>query len=224
MRKSLTLIISLALVINLALVTACGPKTPTAKLAVYSANAQSALIAVTDSVDRLNRAGRIKAAAAKTAYSILGRVDAGLAILRARVQSGYKKADALGIVTAIIEDVRQAEAEGVVGLSGKEREQFLRIIFFAQFSLNSLKAVIEATKEPPLPPLPTPLPTVADGTRAARATDDTVWTDLVLILQTAVLRGISQSRMTESEAFADGAALSVELKASIASKLAALGV
>jgi len=221
MRKSLTLTVSLALVLNLALITACGPKTPTAKLAVYSANAQSALVAVTDSVDRLNRAGRIKAAAAKTAYSILGRVDAALAILRARVQSGYKKADALGIVTAIIEDLRQAEAEGVIGLSGKEREQFLRITFFAQFSLNSLKAVIEATKEPPLP-----LPTVAEAAtaRGTRATDDAVWTDLVLILQSAVLRGISQSRMSESEAFADGAALSVELKASIASKLAALGV
>jgi len=221
MRKSLTLIISLALVLNLALVTACGPKTPTQKIAVYTANAEAALVAVTDSVDRLNKAGRIKVFAAKNAYQIVDRISSGLIVVRDRAQHGYNQADALGIVTATIEDIRKAEADGVIGLSGKEKDQFLKITFFAQFALNSLKAVIAATKEPPLP-----LPTVAEAAtaRATRATDDTVWTDLVLILQTAVLRGISQSRMTQEEAFADGAALSVELKASIASKIAGLGV
>lgn len=209
------------LILNLALVTACGPKTPTQKLAVYTANADAALVAVTDSVDRLRVAGRIKPAAAKTIYQALQKIAGAVDLIRARAQSGYSKADALTIITTTIEDVRRAEADGIIGLSGKERDQFLKITFFAQFSLNSLKAVIEATKEPTVPGEAV---TEAATARATRAGDETVWTDLVLILQTAVLRGISQSRMTQDEAFTDGAALSAELKESLASKLAALGV
>lgn len=218
--NSSAVILAILLLVNSLFLAGCGEsKTTTHKIATYTAQADAALVAITDSVDRLRVAGRVKDAAAKTIYQTELRIVGAVDQIRDRAKTGYEKKDALSIITASIEDLRKAEAEGVLGLSGKEKDQFLQITFFGLFSLNSLKAVIEASKEPTIPQ--DQVAAAARGTKS-RAADETVWTDLVLILQTATIRGISQSRMTADEAFADGAALSVALKESLNSKIAAL--
>lgn len=219
MKKLKALLGIFLLVLPLGL-TGCGKKTTQHNLAIFTAQADAALIAFTDATARLVQAGRISPDAAKGIYTINLRAAGSLDILRERARKGFDKKETLVIVDALIEDIRSAEASGVINLSGETKARFLQVTFFAQFTLRSIKAIVEASK-PPAPPENVAREVMTARNRAQQA-DETVWTDLVLILQTAVLRGISQSRMTVEEAFADGAALSVELKASLSAKLGAI--
>lgn len=209
---------SLLLVLPLVLV-GCGEKKTTAhNLAIYTAQADAALVAFTDSTARLVAGGKLSAETAKNIYTINLRAAGAIDIVRERAKTGFDKKDTLAIVDNLISDVRAAEASGVVSLTGETKTRFLQVTFFAQFTLRSVKAIVEASKPPDVPAAEARA--AVAGRAGVRAQgDETVWTDLVLILQTAVLRGISQSRMTADEAFADGAALSAELKASLSAKL-----
>jgi hypothetical protein len=215
---------TLAALISLSLLSAsCGEeKTTTQKLAIYSAQAESGLVAVTDSIAKLNEVGRIANPAAKGVYQALLKVATAVDLVRERAKAGYQQKDTLSIISAAIDDIRAAEAQGVLPLAGRDRDQFLKVTFFAQFSLKSLQAVIEAIKEPALPASEVAQAANPKALTKAAADDATVWTDLVLILQTAVLKGISQSRLSADEAFADGAAISAQLKDSLTAKIAAL--
>lgn len=219
MKKLKALLGIFVLVLPLGL-TGCGKKTTQHNLAIFTAQADAALIAFTDATARLAQAGRISPDAAKGIYTITLRAAGSLDILRERARKGFDKKETLVIVDALIEDIRSAETSGVINLSGETKARFLQVTFFAQFTLRSIKAIIEASK-PPAPPESAAREVMTARNRAQQA-DETVWTDLVLILQTAVLRGISQSRMTAEEAFADGVALSLELKKSLSEKLGAI--
>lgn len=219
MRKTKALLGIFLLVMPLAL-TGCGKKTTRHNLAIFTAQADAALIAFTDSTARLVQAGRVSGDAAKQIYTINLRLASSIDILRERARKGFDKKDTLTVIDTVIEDIRAAEALGVVNLSGEVKTRFLQVTFFAQFTARSIKAIIEASKSP-APPENVAREVMAAQNRAQQA-DQTVWTDLVLILQTAVLRGYSQSRMTEDEAFADGVLLSNELKASLSAKLGAI--
>lgn len=207
----------LALALSL-LMAGCGgeKKTTQHKLAIFTAQADASLVGFTDATARLADAGRVSPAAAKNIYAINLRVVGAIDILRERAKTGFDKKEALTVIDNVIEDVRAAEAAGIVGLSGETKARFQQVTFFAQFTLRSIKAVIEAAQPPAVPEAQ--VKAAVSGRK--QAGDETVWTDLVLILQTAVLRGIAQSRMTADEAFADGAALSAELKTSLNAKLA----
>lgn len=213
MRKTIVVVLLLSL-----LLAGCGKdKTTTHKLAIYCANADATLLAFTEATARLNDAGRLNATSAKSIYQINLKIAASIDILRDRSESGFSRKDALVIISSLIDDLRRAEAEGVISLAGKEREQFVKITFFCLFALNSIEAVIAAVKEPTIP---------ADEVRSAtlarkglRYADESVWTDLVLILQSAVIRGLSQSRMNQQEAIVDGRVLSEQVKNLIRSKL-----
>lgn len=196
---------------------ACGNKTASHKLAIYTAQANAAFLAVTDAIAVLQGTGRLSPLAAKQVYVINLRILSAIDQIRSRAQVGFDKATTLAIVRQALADLRQAEAS-VIGLQGEAKKRFDEIAFFAIFTLQSIEAILEAVKEP-----------VIEGERLARVrqlaaarqvADGTVWTDLVLILQIAVLRGISQSRMDQSAAFADGAVLSRELRASLEAKIA----
>lgn len=223
LKKVLTSILFLSLIGNSLLFTGCGQKSPTEKLALYTANADAGLVAVTDSIDRLYQAGRVSAGSAKNIYQINLKLLGAIDLVRDRAKVGYRKPDVLTILKTSIEDARRAEAEGVINLTGKDRETFLKVTFFLQFSIQSIQAIVEATKEPTVPA--DQLAQAAAGSKGIKSfklQDETLWTDLVLILQTAVLRGISQSRMSADEAFADGLLLSKQLKESLNAKLSSL--
>ena len=197
--------------------TACTPKSATQKLAQYTAQSTAALVALTDATAALAAAGKTSAAGAKNIYQVVSKMNGSIDVIRDRAEKGFNKKEALTIIDGLLADLKAAQAAGVINLSGDQLAKFNEIIFFAQFTIKSVQAVIEAVKEPPVP---------AEQVRAALgrrsvAGQDTVWTDLVLIIQTAVLRGYSQSRMSAFDAFADGRALSAELKASLATKLGA---
>lgn len=211
----------IALALSPLTLSGCGKdKTAQNKLAIFTAQADAALIAFSDTVAVLQAAGKTQTATAKNIYAINLRAAKSIAILRDRAEAGFQKAEALTIINEVIADVRKAESDGVVNLTGKNRETFLKVTFFAQFTLASIKAVIEATKEPTVPT--EEVKAAAAGRAGVRAQgDETVWTDIVLILQNAVLRGISLSRLSAADAFSEGRMLSGELIASLNARLAA---
>lgn len=222
MKSNIRRIILLALVAVFSMAASCGgPKTTKHKLAVYTADGYSALIATTDSVEVLQVAGKLTPAAAKNVYQINLRLGLAVDVIRNRAQTGFDKKEALTIIKQIIDDVRAAEAAGVINLEGKTRTQFLQVTFWLQFTATSIQAVIEATKEPELKE---PEVAAASFTLGAKpkAQDETVWSDLVLIAQRALVQGLQHSRMTEVEAFAAGEELSRQLKESLNAKIAAL--
>ena len=224
MKKAFRVTALLAIVAFTTMAVSCpnsAPKTVKHKLAIYTADGDTALTAITDAVGTLQGAGKLTPAAAKNVYQINLRVALAIDVLRGRAKTGYNKAEALTIIKQTIDDIRAAEAAGVVNLEGKARTQFLQITFWAQFTATSIQAVIEATKEPS----PTPTDTAdASFTIAAqpRAEEETVWSDLVLIAQQALIEGIQHSRLNEADAFAAGDSLSAKLKDSLNAKIAAI--
>lgn len=203
-QKLIRVALLLALTIPL-MAASCGNRATTHNLAIFTAQADAGLTAVTDGVARLAEAGRIKPEVANKIYLTNLKATNGLDVLRSRAKSGFDKKEALVIIDNLISDARKAEADGVLGLSGDAKDRFLKITFFAQFTLRSIKAIIEA-----IPP-PTDTATAEASARSALAVraqqDGTVGTDLVLILQTALLKGISISQMTQDDAFAEGVRL-----------------
>lgn len=195
-------------------------KTTKHKLAIYTADGETALIAVTDSVEALQGAGRLTPAAAKNIYQINLRVALAVDVLRNRAKAGFDKKEALAIIKQIVEDVRTAESAGVVNLDGKVRTQFLQITFWAQFTVNSIQAVIEAAKEPELKDAE--VEAASFTLTAQTAGEETVWSNLVLIAQQALIQGLQHSRLDEAGAFAAGEDLSVKLKNSLNAKIAAI--
>lgn len=192
----------------------CKEKTPKEKLAVFTAQAVTGLDAFSHAIEALEAAGKVKPATAKAIYAANLKANGGLDILRTRAQAGFDKQEALTIVDNVLADLRKAEADGVITLSGRDKEIFLKTTFFVQFSVRSIQAVIAASKPPAVPE------SELAYARGLQRDDSTVWTDLVLILQQAVIKGIVQARMSADEAFADGQATSAALAAFLKGKLA----
>lgn len=187
----------------------CRERTTSHNLAIFTAQADSGLIAVTQGVARLAEVGRINSRSANSIYIVNLKATNGINVLRDRAKSGFDKKEALVIIDNLISDARKAEADGVLGLTGEIKERFLQITFFAQFTLRSIKAIVEAVN----PPADAASAEVkAKSVLAERVQQDgSEWTDLVLILQNAVLKGISLERMTQDDAFAEGSRLHAEL-------------
>lgn len=219
MKRKLISSALVAILLTSTLAASCGSRTTTHKLAIYTAQADAALLAVVNSLITLNEAGRLNANATKSALTFADKVNGAVATLRSRAEKGFDKKEALVIVQNLLDDLSQLEQSGVIGLPANQSAKFREVIFYARFTLNSIQAIIQAVKEP-APPTEGQVFAAARG-RGAIA-DDPTFTAIVLHLQTAVLRGLAQSRMTQEEAFADGKVLSAETKTKIAAKLAAL--
>lgn len=217
MKKRIALI---ALLLIFSIAAKCGgDKTTTHKLAIYTAQSDAALVGLADSVDFLHEAGKMKPSSAKQVYVITQKAAGAVDLIRDRSQAGFDKKEALSIVKTLLEDARKAEAEGLIGLDAAASMKFKEITFFTIFTIQSIQAVIEAVREPTVPV--EEVKTAASG-NVSFQNGEAQWTELVLILQAAVLRGLSQSRMDQVSAFEDGRKLSAELKASLAARIAAI--
>lgn len=219
MKRKLTSLALVAVLLTATIAqTACTPKTTTHKLAIFTAQATAAIAGVTDAVELLQTNGKIAATAAKSVYNINLRAALALDTVRNRAETGFNKKETLEIVKQLILDVRAAEAAGLVGLTGNARQKFQEITFFAVFTLESIQAIVDATKEPAVPEGEVLRALQAPGLR--QRAEDTVWTDLVLILQKAVLKGLSLSRLDAKGAFDEGKIMSEALKVNLRAKLA----
>ncbi len=199
-------------------------RTTTNKLAIFTAQVDAGLLAVTDATELLNSVGKLSPAATKGVYELDLKVLEANDLVRSRAKSGFDKQALLVILDNLLDDAKKLEASGVLGLSDREAQRFLDITNFTQFGIRSLQAVIKAVKPPVIS---AEQKARVSGVLSARkkagaAVDSSVATDLVLILQSAILRSIDQSRMTADEAFADGLAISGPLRDRLKARIADL--
>jgi len=219
MRKATASFLLFAILLSSA---ACGKdQSATHKLAIYTAQADAALLATVNSLITLNEAGRLNAGATKSALLFAVKVNGAVSVLRSRAETGFDKKEALVIVQNLLDDLRRLQQAGVIGLNEQQAAKFNQVIFYAQFTLNSVQAVIQAVKAPPPPPAGE-IAAAARGRSAVSQGEDPTFQAIVLHLQVAVLKGLELSRATQEEAFAAGKALSSETNIKITAKLAAL--
>lgn len=189
--------IGLLLICGLALgMTGCDwfkGKTTKHQLAIGTANATTALSGVAESIEVFKNAGRISAEAAKGVQSINAKINESIGLIRERAQQGYDKKDLLAIASATSDDILKAEAAGVISFTNERDKQLFRdTVAVAKFTIDTLRQLIELGKTPPPPP-------------AARSLTEEI-TAIVGIARTVAFDMWRQGRMSESEAFADGAA------------------
>ena len=88
-----------------------------------------------------------------------------------------------------------------------------QIFFTLQFTLNSVKAVVEATQEPD------PNEVIIARTRFLETAQAPWWNSVVLVAQETAIRMIAQSRMTREQAWGDTAAIVATIHQKNAAKM-----
>lgn len=180
---------------------ACAKK-PGAKSAVYSAQTVAALDGLQDVLIVLQDAGVVQVAPAKSFYSTHDQITKSLEVLFARIQAGgYAKKDAILAVQQIIGDVEKFEAQLDLIKDPNAQNKLDQVVFTLKFGLNSLKAILEASKEPNPDELNTAVVKLKAPVRS------NWWPDVILVVQNTFLRTFAQSRMDAPTAWADAAAI-----------------
>ena len=200
--------ISLLLICGLALgMTGCDSwfkgKTTKHQLAIGTANATTALGGVVESIDVFKTTGRISADAAKSVQEVNKKINNSIGLIRDRAQKGYEKKDLLAIASATSDDLLRAEAAGVVNFKNERDKQLFRdTVAVARFTIDTLRELIELGKAPPPPP-------------TARTLTEEI-AGIVGIARTVAFDMWRQGRMSQEEAFADGAARTNQLRERLA--------
>lgn len=194
----LPIIIIAASAVTVATQSACfKAKDPTAKPAVYSAQSAAALNGVQDTLIVLYNAGVIKD---KTIFSKHDRITTGLEVFYARIQAnGYNRNDAITAINQVIADVQALDRDIDLLKDPAAKTKLNQILFTLQFGLNSVKAVIEATREP------NPDDALTASARLRSPVQAPWWNDVILVVQNTALKMLSQSRMNSVQAWADTA-------------------
>lgn len=180
--------------------TACfRTKDPVAKPAVYSAQSAAALAGVQDVLLILHDAGVVKD---KKVFAQHDKITTGMEVFYARVQAnGYDKKDAIKAIQQVLSDVEIFQDDLALVQDQNARVKLAQVFFTLQFTLNSVKAVIEASKEPD------PNDVIATRDKLLQTVPVPWWNNVVLVVQETALRMIAQSRMNREQAWADTAAL-----------------
>lgn len=214
------LVATLVAAFTLSAVGCGGNKTTQHKLAIYTANGDAGFEALVKVVGILQDSGKISTARAKSLYLIANKAVTSNGVLRGRAETGFNKQQALAIINDLITDLNKLEEEAVIELDPNGQKRFREITFFVSFTLKSVQAVIEASKEPTIPEAE--IKSIMARPNVV-AINETIWTDIVLVLQEAILKSISQTRLDQASAFAAGKTLNDSTRALIANRLAAIG-
>ncbi len=208
--------IVIAAVIALSLL-ACAKKRPgetpqesvARKKAVYSAQSVTALQGWADITGVLARNGVVAEASAKAIYAANEKALTALDLVRKRLREGFPSKDVLPVIETILADLDAAEAGGLIGLSDPEAQaKFQQAIFSVRFTLNSIKAILAATKEPSIVEA---RDTARQAVRLQATRQPGWWTEAVLVAQVTVIKMLEQSRMDAAEAWADADRISADL-------------
>ena len=189
-------------------------KAPAAKKAVYSAQTVAALDGLQDVIIILDDA-KVIGQSPKGFYATHDKIATSLEVLFARIQAGgYKKGDAIAAVEQILGDVEKFEKDLDLIKDANAQAKLDNTIFALRFGLNSLKAVIAASKEPSPEELNHAVAKLRAPVRAAW------WNDVILVVQNTFIRTFQQSRMNSEEAWADAATILAGIHRENAAKLA----
>ncbi len=186
-------------------------KDPVAKPAIYSAQSAAALAGVQDVLIILNDAGIVKD---KRVFAQHDKITTGMEVLYARIQSnGYDRKNAVNAIQQVLSDVETFQRDVSVVSDPNAKAKLIQIFFTLQFTLNSVKAVIEATQEPD------PNAVIATRTRFLETVQAPWWNGVILIAQETAIRMIAQTRMTREQAWGDTAAIIAAIHAKNSAKL-----
>lgn len=184
-------------------------QTASRKKAVYSAQAVAALQGWSEMTSVLARNGVIASPSAKAIYTANEKALTALDLARKRLREGFPSKEILPVIETILSDLDAAEAGGLIGLSDPEAQaKFQQALFSVRFALNSIKAILAATKEPEIAAART---TAAQAIRLQAARQPGWWTDAVLVAQATVIKMLEQSRLDTDAAWADADRLSATL-------------
>ena len=178
------------------------------KLAVYSAQTVTAFDTLHNVTAVLQDNNAVTGGQAIAVYKFNDTALTSFDVLRSRLESGLPS-DSLDRVDAILNDVEKLEGDLALISDPNARNKFAEAVFTVRFTLNSIRAVIAASKEPSFGEVQR----VARQAAATRAGQPAWWTDVILTIQTGLIRAIDQSRMSAAEAWADATALSAQVHA-----------
>lgn len=186
-------------------------KDPVAKPAVYSAQSAAALAGVQDVLIILNDAGIVKD---RRVFAQHDKITTGMEVFYARIQAdGYDRKNALTAIQQVLNDVEVFQRDVSVISDPNAKAKLTQIFFTLQFTLNSVKAVVEATQEP------NPNSVLSARTRFLEPTQAPWWNGVVLVAQETAIRMIAQSRMTKEQAWGDTAAIVATIHQKNAAKM-----
>ena len=174
-------------------------KAPAAKKAVYSAQTVEAWDGFGDVIEILDRA-KVLQQSPKGFYTTHDQVAKSLEVLFSRIQAGgYAKKDAILAIEQILADVEKFEQELDAIKDPNAQAKLDNVLFTFRFTLNSIRAVIEASKEPN----PDELQAAASKLRAPVRAG--WWNDVILEVQNSAIEMFRISRMDSAQAWADAA-------------------
>lgn len=176
------------------------------KVAIYTAQGFEALRGVHRMVAVFEDNGVVAADSAKNAYVANDRIATGLDVVADRLQAGLPANDTIAKIQALLDDLDKAEAASLLALKDpNSRAKYAEVIFSIRFTLNSIKAVLAATKEPAF----AQAESVAASARSVRGSKPAWWTDAILVVQETLTTWITQSRLSSAaEAWANARATS----------------
>lgn len=215
----LTFILTLALAIG-----SCGGKDRKTATAIALADSTASLVAWSDAVQVLVDLDEIEGGNAKGQFQANDKLRGGIKQLREKVQAGFASKEALLKVDEVIEELRKAEADGLLGIKNPDaQKKFREITAFAQLSVRTVHNILKQL-EPPPPPDPVKVGgnlEVPEGVRA-QGSGLEKWTRFLIIGQDFAFAVIHHHRLDRDGAYSAEAELNEKLAALNSSRIAAL--
>lgn len=147
-------------------------------------------------------------------YLTHGRVTDGLETLFNRLETGgYEKKDVLVLLDQIAADTGQLEQDLQLVRDPGSKEKLTQVLFSVRFGLNSIRAIVAATKRPD--------PAVLASARSSRPTTRALWwNDVMTVVTNTFIRTTYQSEMAAPAAWTDARAILAEIREVNAAKTA----
>jgi len=225
LERVITVVLILA-ILTLSLAGAGCDKKGKQGAAIALADTTAGLTAWSDATQVLVDLAEIEPAGAIASLDANDRTRQAVSQISDRVQQGYSSKEILPIIDQAIDDLRKAEADGLLGIKNPDAQQkFQEITAFAQFGLHTAENIIKAIKPPPLPnpvKVQASLEKQPESFAFGEVSDVEKWTQFVTIGQDFAFAVIRHNQLDTEQAFAAQVELNAKLKDTNAQRLAAL--
>jgi len=184
------------------LLQGCPKKDAKTAAAIALADSTAGLIAWSDAVQVLVDLKEIESAGARGQFEVNDKLRQALAQIREKIEKGFSSKDVLLQVEEVLEELRKAEASGLLGLKNPDAQiKFREITAFAQLSVRTVNNILKQL-EPPPPPDPVEVEAKLRTSSDTKASGLEKWTRFVIIGQDFAFAVIRHHRLDAPAAFA----------------------